>query len=63
MVENGMGKPQAFLSRGETLLVVSAGDLIDNGTYRIDSLSASQVVITYMPLTMKQTIDITGGSK
>jgi hypothetical protein len=63
MVENGMGKPQAFLAKGDTLLVVSAGELLENNTYRVDSFDANQVVITYLPLTTKQTIDVSGAAK
>ena len=63
MVESGMGKPQAFLARGETLFVVSAGDILDNNTYRVESFNANQVVITYLPLTMKQTIEVSGAPK
>jgi hypothetical protein len=63
MVENGIGKPQAFLAKGDTLLVVSAGELLENNTYRVDSFNANQVVITYLPLTMKQTIDVSGAAK
>jgi hypothetical protein len=63
MVENGMGKPQAFLSKGDALLVVSAGELLENNTYRVDSFDANQVVITYLPLAIKQTIDVSGGAK
>lgn len=63
MVENGVGKPQAFLAKGDTLLVVSAGELLENNTYRVDSFDANQVVITYLPLTMKQTIDVSGAAK
>ncbi len=63
MVENGTGKPQAFLARGDTLLVVAAGDALDNNTYRVESLSATQIVLTYTPLNMKQTIDVSGGFK
>jgi hypothetical protein len=63
MVEDGMGKPQAFLAKGDALLVVTAGELLENNTYRVDSFDASQVVITYLPLSMKQTIDVSGGAK
>lgn len=63
MVEKGAGKPQAFLSRGDALIIVAAGDTVDNNTYRIDSLSATQVVFTYLPLNTKQSIDIAGASK
>ncbi|NML44476.1 hypothetical protein HHL11_11990 [Ramlibacter sp. G-1-2-2] len=63
MVENGMGKPQAFLAKGDALLVVSKGELLENNTYRVDSFDANQVVITYLPLSMKQTIDVSGAAK
>jgi hypothetical protein len=63
MVDNGTDKPQAFLAKGDTLLVVTAGELVENNTYRVDSFDANQVVITYLPLTMKQTIDVSGAAK
>lgn len=63
IVEQGAGKPQAFLSKGDALLIVSAGDLIENNTYRIDSLSATSVVLTYVPMGKQQTINVSGGSK
>lgn len=63
MVEDGMGKPQAFLAKGDILLVVTVGQLLENNTYRVDSFDANQVVITYLPLTTKQTIDVSGGAK
>lgn len=63
MVEQGTVKPQAFLSRGDALLIVSAGDQLDNNIYRIDRLDASQVVITYLPLNIQQTIQVSGGSQ
>jgi hypothetical protein len=63
MVENGMGKPQAFLAKGDALLVVSAGELLESNTYRVDSFDANRVVITYLPLGTKQTIDVSGAAK
>lgn len=63
MVDNGTGKPQAFLAKGDALLVVSAGELLENNTYRVDSFDANQVVLTYLPLSMKQTIDVSGAAK
>jgi hypothetical protein len=50
--------PQAFLARGDTLLIVAAGDTLENGTYRVDTLDPTQVVLTYLPLNMPQTIRI-----
>ncbi len=58
MLTKNHGKPAAFLSRGETLLVVSAGDLLDNGTYRVDALETNEIVLTYMPLKQRQTLNV-----
>lgn len=63
MVEHGTGKPQAFLAKGDALLVVSAGEILENNTYRVESFDANRVVITYLPLATKQTIDVSGGAK
>lgn len=63
LMEQGAGKPQAFLSKGDTLLVVAAGDVIDSNNYRVDSLSAQQIGITYLPLNTPQTLTISGTSK
>jgi hypothetical protein len=63
MVEQGEGKSQAFLAKGDGLLVVAAGDVIENGVYRVESLSPSAVVIIYLPLGTRQTITVSGGPK
>lgn len=63
LMEQGTTQPQAFLSKGNSLLVVAAGDVIDNNTYRVDSLSTQQIVITYLPLNTPQTLTILGISK
>lgn len=63
MLERGAAKPQAFLAKGDALIVVSAQDTLDNNTYRIDSLNANEVVMTYLPLNIQQTLSVTGGSK
>ena len=63
MVEKGVGKPRAFLAKGDALLIVEAGEVLENNTYRIDSLGPNQVVLTYLPLNMRQSIDIGGASK
>jgi hypothetical protein len=60
MMEEGVGKPQAFLAQGDLLLVVAAGDTLMNNTYRVDSLSAQQILITYLPLNTQQTLNTTG---
>lgn len=63
LMESGGPRPQAFISRGETLLIVGAGDVIDNNTYRVDSLSPQKIVITYLPLNTAQTLNIQGATK
>lgn len=63
LIEQGSSKPQAFLSRGDTLLVVAAGDMLDNNTYRVDTLTPQQIVITYLPLNTPQTLNISGTAK
>lgn len=60
MLEKGASQPQAFLAQGEQLLVVAAGDTLVNNTYRVDSLSAQQILITYLPLNTQQTLTTTG---
>lgn len=50
-------KPQVFLSNGDQLLIVSPGDVIDS-QYRIESVSESDVVLTYLPLHERQVVTI-----
>lgn len=63
LMEQGTTKPQAFLSKGDVLLVVAAGDLLDNNTYRVDTLTPQKIVITYLPLNTPQTLNILGTTK
>lgn len=63
MLEKGPGKPAAFLARGEALLVVSAGDLLDGNTYRVERLNANEIVMTYLPLNVQQTLHVPGSSR
>ncbi|KHK54990.1 proline rich protein [Burkholderia sp. A9] len=50
-------KPHVFLGNGDQLLIVSPGDVIDS-QYRVDSVSESNVVITYLPLNQTQMVPI-----
>jgi hypothetical protein len=50
-------RPQVFLSNGDQLLIVSQGDVIDN-QYRVESVSESDVVLTYLPLHERQVVAI-----
>lgn len=63
MLERGAAKPEAFLAKGEALLVISVGDTLDNNTYRVDSLNANEIVMTYLPLNTQQTLSVPGASK
>ena len=60
MIETGAAQPQAFLAKGDALIVVIAGDLLENGSYRVESLSPQQVVLTYLPLNTRQTLNVPG---
>jgi hypothetical protein len=54
LTENG--KTEVFLLHGEELLSIAAGQKV--GDYRIDKVSDSSVSFTYLPLKMKQTLDL-----
>lgn len=60
MVESGADQPRAYLAKGDTLLMVAVGDEIEGKTYRVEQLSPSAVVLTYLPLGMKQTVNAPG---
>lgn len=49
--------PVIFLVKGDRVLAVSAGDVID-GTYRVDGIVGSTLVLTYLPLDFKQSLDM-----
>ncbi|MDF3839571.1 hypothetical protein P3W85_42535 [Cupriavidus basilensis] len=55
-------KEQVFLSSGERLLIVSLGDVID-GQYRLESITATGVTFTYLPLNVKQVMSTQGEGK
>ncbi|NTZ83671.1 hypothetical protein FCJ61_11835 [Burkholderia metallica] len=50
-------KPQVFLGNGDQLLIVSPGDVIGD-QYRVESVSESNVVLTYLPLNQRQMVPI-----
>lgn len=62
LLEQGLGiaQPKAFLARGETLLVVSAGDTVETN-YSVDAITAQQITLTYLPLKTRQTLAVAGG--
>jgi len=59
-IEDKAAKPAAFITKGDALFIVHVGDVVEN-TYRVESFNAAQVVITYLPLQQRQTIDVSGG--
>lgn len=59
LLESGAGKPAAFLSFGDALLIVSAGETIEHD-YRVESLSPAEIVLTYLPLNEKQRLVASG---
>ena len=54
------GDPVFFLTAGERLLLVHAGDVID-GTYRVEGMVGDALDITYLPLSIKQSVEVGGG--
>lgn len=50
-------KPVIFLVRGDRVLLVSAGDVIE-GTYRVEGIVGSALGLTYLPLNIRQSLDI-----
>ena len=51
------GKLIIFLTRGERVYSVSPGDVLEN-TYHVDEVAGGQLGLTYLPLNIKQTINI-----
>lgn len=55
------GKQVFFLTKGESLYTVSSGDVID-GIYRVEAASAGRLELTYLPLNIRQAMNIGGAS-
>lgn len=51
------GRTTVFLTRQNRNFVVSAGDTIES-TYRVDEIGAHSMTLTYLPLNIKQTLQI-----
>lgn len=60
LLEKGADRPTAFVAKGDVLLVVAAGETIDNNNYRVDTLNAQKIVVTYLPMGIQQTLNIIG---
>lgn len=55
------GQVIVYLVNGDRTYTVKEGDVIDN-TYRVESANIRQLVLTYLPLTIKQTLPTGTGS-
>lgn len=55
------GKLIVYLANGDRAYAVSEGDVIDN-IYRIDAANTRQLVLTYLPLSITQTLPTGTGS-
>jgi hypothetical protein len=53
----GNGEPVVFLVRGDRVLTVSAGEIIE-GLYRVEGISGTVLGLTYLPLNVRQSLDI-----
>lgn len=51
------GVPTFFLARGDRVLTVKAGDILD-GIYRVDGVEGSNLTLTYIPLNIQQVLDV-----
>jgi hypothetical protein len=51
------GVTEVFVTRGDELISVAAGRSID-AEYRVDSISASRIAFTYLPLKTKQSLEL-----
>lgn len=60
MQEEG-GAAVVYLTQGARAYTVKQGDTLD-GTYRVDEISRTRVTLTYLPLDIKQTLDIGGAA-
>jgi hypothetical protein len=54
LTENG--KTEVFVMRGEELLSIAPGQKL--GEYRVEQVAESSISFTYLPLKMKQTLDL-----
>jgi hypothetical protein len=54
LTENG--KTEVFVMRGEELIAIAAGQKI--GDYKVEQIADASISFTYLPLKMKQTLDL-----
>lgn len=55
MQEGETGPVTIYLTQGEQAYSVRKGDVIDK-TYRVESIDTAHIVLTYLPLAVKQTL-------
>ncbi|MEK6663610.1 MAG: hypothetical protein AABY73_07055, partial [Pseudomonadota bacterium] len=55
------GKLTVFLTKQDRYYAVKAGDTLD-GAYRVERVDAQQVLFTYLPLNMQQTLTLGGAN-
>jgi hypothetical protein len=48
-----------LLMKGERMLLVKAGEVID-GTYRVEGIQGRTLTLLYLPLGVRQTLDVEG---
>lgn len=51
------GPIKVFLQRGNRVITAGVGDVIDN-TYRVESISDTQMVLIYLPLDIRQVLSV-----
>jgi hypothetical protein len=51
------GRVYVFLARGDNVVTAKQGDMID-GVYRVDAVTESEIVLTYVPLNEKQSVTV-----
>ncbi|MBI5751138.1 MAG: hypothetical protein HZA59_03190 [Hydrogenophilales bacterium] len=54
-------KLTVFLTKQDRHYAVKAGDTLD-GAYRVESVNAQQMILTYLPLNMQQTLTLGGAN-
>jgi hypothetical protein len=58
LIENG--RLEVFVMRGDEVLSIAKGQKID-AEYRVDSITDTSISFTYLPLKMRQTMDLPEG--
>lgn len=51
------GRTVVFLQRGERSYTVGTGDVLEN-TYRVDDITPTAVILTYLPLKQRQSLQM-----